>query len=390
MKDLFSTRFVLQRNRFAWIDYARGACIILVVFRHCFEGLTSANLDTEKYTLLKLMNISLFSFRMPLFFLLSGIFVAQTLIKKSYKKYVVDRFKVILYPLLIWGVIQITLQLIFLDYVNADRKPIDYLNLIIRPRKIEQFWYLNTLFMVGIIYAFFKAVLHFKIWHLMITGIVFYSAGAIFYVIHSQHSNNIYIENIAYSFLPDFLHFYIYFFIGDLVSSFVLRKENQSYFASVKMLMPILVVFLISHYYFTKENLAHEEQYRLGTFVEHFQPLQFLVISLSGCALMIQLSFILQRFAIMKFLRVIGYHSLYIYVSHLIVVSGMRTLMVRIFGVDHVPTLILINVSVGIVIPIIVYNILVRLGCWWLYSLKKPEDEITYHHSKLAVTTLRS
>jgi uncharacterized membrane protein YcfT len=387
MKDLFSTRFVLQRNRFAWIDYARGMCIILVVFRHCFEGLTNANLGTEKFWLLKLMNVSLFSFRMPLFFLLSGVFISQTLIKKSYKKYVTDRFKIILYPLLVWGSIQITLQLIFADYVNADRQPIDYLNLIIRPRKIEQFWYLNTLFMVGIVYAFFKAVLRFRIWHLAISAIVCYSAGALFYIIHSKYSTHPVVENIAYSFLPDFLHFYIYFFIGDLVSTFVLRKENQHYFASVKVLVPILVVFLITHYYFTRVNLAHEVQYKLGTYVEHFQPLHFLVISLSGCALMIQLSFILQRFGGLKFLRIIGYHSLYIYVSHLIVVSGMRTVLVRIIGINHVPTLMLINVILGIVIPIILYNILVRLGCWWLYSLKKPEDEISYHHSKLAVTS---
>jgi uncharacterized membrane protein YcfT len=385
MKDLFSTRFVLQRNRFAWIDYARGICIILVVFRHCFEGLTNANLPTGDFTFLKIMNISLFSFRMPLFFLISGIFISQTLIKKSFKKYT-NRFKIILYPLLVWGCIQITLQLIFSDYVNADRQPIDYLNLIIRPRKIEQFWYLNTLFMVGIVYAFFKSVLRFKLWHLMITAIVAYSAAAVFYVIHSKYSSHPSIEFIAYSFLPDFLHFYIYFFIGDLISSFILRKENHEYLASVKVMVPIFVIFIIAHYYFTQVNLAHEKQYRLGTYVEHFLPLHFLFISLSGCALMIQLSFILQRFGIIKWLRVIGYHSLHIYVSHLIIVSGMRTLMVRILNIQHVPTLIIINVIIGITIPILLYNLFVRSGFWWLYSLKKPEDEISYHHSKLAVT----
>ena len=386
MKDLFSTRFVLQRNRFAWIDYARGICIILVVFRHCFEGLTSAKLPTGDFMFLKIMNVSLYSFRMPFFFLVSGIFISQTLVKKSYRSYVKDRFKVVLYPLLIWGTIQITLQLIFWEYVNADRQPIDYLNLIIRPRKIEQFWYLNALFMVGIIYGFFKVVLRFKLWHLMITGIVFYSSAALFYVIYSQHSDNPNLEFVAFSFLPDFLHFYIYFFIGDLVSSVVLRKENQHYFASVKVMIPILIVFVITHFYFTRVNLAHELEYRLGTYVENFQPLHFLVISLAGCAFLIQLSFILQRFAILKFLRIIGYHSLYIYVSHLIIVSGMRTLFVRFLDITHVPTLIIINVTVGIVIPVLLYNILVRMGFWWLYSLKKPEDEINYHHSKLAVT----
>src|SRR4051794_28663365 len=110
MRDLFNARFVLERNRYPWIDYARGLSIILVVYRHCFEGFTSSGLNTGEYTFLTLMNVSLFSFRMPLFFMVSGVFVSQTLMRKTYEKYVTDRFKMILYPLFIWGTLQITLQ----------------------------------------------------------------------------------------------------------------------------------------------------------------------------------------------------------------------------------------------------------------------------------------
>ena len=373
MKDVFGARFVLQRNRFAWIDYARGICIILVCYRHCFEGLSHANFPTADYTFFKLMNVSLFSFRMPLFFLLSGVFISSTLLKKDFLTYVNDRFKIILYPMLVWGFIQVTLQLLFSDFVNVDRKIIDYVNLIVMPRKIEQFWYLNALFVVGVVYAFFKGVLKFTVWQLMITAVIFYATGAIFYKINSAAP----VDYIAYSFLPDFLHFYIFFFIGDIASSYIMNKNNQKYYSSFKVMIPVFLLFVLAHYFFTIINL----RYNIDYYVEHYMPVLFLFVALTGCAFIIQTCFILQRLNLLKFLRVVGYHSLYIYVMHLIVLSAVRNLLTHVFQIKYVPLLLGLGVLAGIIIPILMYNIFVRMGAWWLYSLKKPTDEINYYRN---------
>jgi len=300
--------------------------------------------------------------------------------KKTFTGYVNDRFKMVLYPMLIWGSIQITLQLIFSQYVNADREVIDYVNLVVRPRKIEQFWYLNTLFMVGVVYAFFKSVLKMNMWQLMISGMLCYSFAAVFFVVYDQRTTH-QLEFFAYTFVPDFLHFYIYFFIGDALSQFILKKENHAYFSSYLVMIPVFIVFVITHYFFTIINLKNGAD----TYVEHFWPVLYLVVSLTGCAFMIQLSFIFQRLDILRILRVIGYHSLHIYVSHLIIVSGIRTVCVHFLHFTHVPTLIIFSVIAAIILPVMIYNILVRNGFWWLYTLKKPEDEIRFYHSKLAL-----
>jgi fucose 4-O-acetylase-like acetyltransferase len=300
--------------------------------------------------------------------------------KKSFGEYVNDRFKFLIYPLLIWGSIQITLQLVFSKYVNADREMMDYLNLIIRPRKIEQFWYLNTLFVVGVVYAFFKAILKMNMWQLMFSALICYASAAVFYVAYDQRTDDS-LEFLAYSFIPDFLHFYIYFYIGDLCSQYIMKKENQVHFSSYVVLIPVFIVFLVAHYFFTVINLEKDSD----TYVQHFMPVLFLGISLTGCALMIQVSFILQKLNIMKVLRVIGYHSLHIYVSHLIIISAIRIFFVHLLNFTDVPTLIIISVIAGIILPVILYNILVRSGMWWLYTLKKPRNEIKYYHSKLAM-----
>jgi fucose 4-O-acetylase-like acetyltransferase len=147
---LFNARHILGRDRNPWIDYARGICILLVVYRHVFEGLTNVGVGSNSYPVLKYFNIFFFSFRMPLFFIVSGIFLGSSLLRKGVGGYINNRFQTIFYPLMVWGIIQVTLQLSFADYVNAKRFPIDYLNLIFDPRKIEQFWYLNALFFVSV------------------------------------------------------------------------------------------------------------------------------------------------------------------------------------------------------------------------------------------------
>jgi fucose 4-O-acetylase-like acetyltransferase len=371
MRDLFNYGYVMKRDRFAWIDYVRGICIILVCYRHSFEGLTNAHFPTSEHPLLELINSSLVTFRMALFFIISGSFISQTLLKKSYGAYVTDRLKLILYPMLVWGAIQITLQLVFKDFTNAKREPVDYLNLLVMPRKIEQFWYLNTLFMVGILYAFLKSVLRFKLWQLMVSAILLYALGGYYYSINA----NMRYETLAYSFIPDLLHYYIFFFIGDAISSFLFNKNNTPYLGSFKLLVPGFLLFLITHYFYTILNAQHHQ----GYYVEFYMPVFFLLVALSGGAFTIQISFILQRWKTMQFLRVIGYHSLYIYLVHVMITAAVRVIVSKLFHVTNIPFLLLVSIVSGIIIPILIYNILTRNGMWWMFSLKKPTDEIQYH-----------
>jgi fucose 4-O-acetylase-like acetyltransferase len=94
-RDLFNARYILSAGRLGWIDYARGICIILVCYRHCFDGLRESDLAVGDYPLLEILNVCFYSFRMPLFFIVSGLFVSRSLQKKSLKDYVWSRFSVV-------------------------------------------------------------------------------------------------------------------------------------------------------------------------------------------------------------------------------------------------------------------------------------------------------
>ena len=84
LRDWFAGAFntaILQKSRMAWIDYLRGIAIVLVVYRHVLLGLQNSGMAPPSGFLDA--NIMFFSFRMPLFFILSGIFITGSLAKKT-------------------------------------------------------------------------------------------------------------------------------------------------------------------------------------------------------------------------------------------------------------------------------------------------------------------
>lgn len=357
MKELFfNAENVLARSRYPWIDYARGICIILVCYRHVFEGLANVGVGSYSYPWLKYSNIFFFSFRMPLFFIISGIFLGITLNRTGLKDYLQKRFHTILYPLLIWGSIQVTLQLVFAQYVNADRQPIDYINLLIFPRRIEQFWYLNALFFVGALYALIRFYTRIGKWQQLGLGILFY-IGAWF-----LHANQ-----IQAGFMFDVLFFYVFFAIGDLVSGFFLNARNYKMLSSPRTMLYILLLFIPVQHFFTVWNIEDGYDY----YVQYNMPAFFILAALIGGAFIINLSFIFEKYRLLLFLRVIGYHSLYIYVMHLMITSFTRTFFTRILGTNDIAVIMLVSIFLGIVIPIITYNLANRVGAWWLFTSKR-------------------
>ena len=147
IRGFLSTGFnlpLIQKSRLQWVDYLRGIAIILIVYRHVLVGLQKGMIVVPE--ILVHANMIFYSFRMPLFFILSGIFISRSLAKKSFKELLGIKFEKLLYPYLIWTVIQITLQILFSGVTNSSRSVIDYTYIFYQTRYLDQFWYLPALF----------------------------------------------------------------------------------------------------------------------------------------------------------------------------------------------------------------------------------------------------
>jgi len=160
MKEFFAKAFnlsILEKKRMAWVDYLRGLAIILVVYRHILIGLQRSNLDVP--SALVTANMIFFSFRMPLFFILSGIFINGSIARRPLKQLIWIKFENLLYPYLVWSFIQVTLQIFLNKYTNSDRTFWDYTYIFYQPRGLDQFWYLPALFNTTVIYLLIKVKL---------------------------------------------------------------------------------------------------------------------------------------------------------------------------------------------------------------------------------------
>jgi len=345
-------------SRLSWIDYARGIAIFLVLYRHIFEGIKRSGLDVSGHKFMEEANLAFFSFRMPLFFIISGVFIGGTLLKRGLNGFVINKWRLLLYPYLVWTVIQITIQMILSNYVNAERTYWDYLYIFYRPREIDQFWYLYALFNTSVLFAF--TTVKFKIpgSYQLVIGLLMFLLSS--YLVQRK---------IYLGFIYDILHFYVFVALGSLVSGFILDKKRYQLFSSWKLFFIILPFFVACQWYFLVTNVNHN----MYGYVEDFQPLLFLVIALSGVMFMINISFIFQRYNAIPLLRIIGFHSLFIYLMHVLAASATRIFMVKVLHVTNVPVLMITLILAGLFIPIIIYNLAIRWNAWWLFSPVKPD-----------------
>lgn len=138
-----------MNRRLDWVDYAKGIAIILVVFAHNLGGQIQAGLGLPP--LLSGIIPYAYSFHMPLFFFLSGLFAVHSY-RKGFKAFVKSKVATIFYPFVIWSLIQGTLVSGMGSYVNHQisfLKRLPYL--LVTP--VGDMWFLEALFAMFLLFA---------------------------------------------------------------------------------------------------------------------------------------------------------------------------------------------------------------------------------------------
>ena len=92
----------LNPNRVAWVDYAKGLCIVMVVMRHSTLGVETATGETNWMGALVAFAKP---FRMPDFFLISGLFLARV-IDRPWRSYLDTKVVHFAYFYVLWVTIQ--------------------------------------------------------------------------------------------------------------------------------------------------------------------------------------------------------------------------------------------------------------------------------------------
>ena len=71
----------------------------------------------------------------------------------------------------------------------------------------------------------------------------------------------------------------------------------------------------------------------------------------------------------------------------IILMAFTRLILIKVFKLESAPLLTLLVLISGVLLPILVYNFLMKYNYWWLFSLKKPDNNLSL--SRVAIQPLK-
>ena len=339
--------------RKGWIDYARGIAIILVVYKHVLLGFAPAGITIHSY----IYNTQEFFYnlRMPLFFIVSGLFITNSIRRRTKQQFSQYKFDTIFYPYLVWASLYLTLKIVAGAYINFSMDPRAYIDILIRPRTVDHFWYLYTLFVIIMLNAIFQWTVGLNRMMLLMLGLIAYACSFMIYE--------------DYMALNVVLFYFIFMVIGILTADFILSEKNRELLSSFKLFFILLPFFLASQLYWLFELSGIVRLTELTGWARLWN----IPMIMLGCLFILNVASILDKHNIARVIQRIGKHSLYIYMMHLMAIGAVRIVLAKTPLRDYADIFFLVVFAAGIAIPVGVYKLTMRMGMWYLYTPRKGE-----------------
>lgn len=328
-----------MRVRNAWVDYAKAIGIILVVYGHVARGVFNAGLAMDEHWF-TLVDSIIYSFHMPLFFFLSGLFFYDALIERGRLGLIVNKIDTVVYPFIVWSLLQGSCEVALSNYTNGQVTLAEVLALAWQPR--AQFWFLHTLFLVFALCACIYAKVARR--YFLPVLLLF----ALLYVARQQLSLN--------SLVNLLLGNAVFFALG------VWFNEVKAFFElwCRELMLLFGCLFLLGQYVF---------HISLGLNYQHGGP-GVLALATIAIVFISTLSMCLGRVRL-NWLLVLGASSLSIYLMHILAGSGTRIILSTLLGVDSVAVHLLLGTLIGLAAPLLAQAMISRYRLNFLLSPPK-------------------
>jgi uncharacterized membrane protein YcfT len=316
-----ATAFDVSKQRIDWIDMAKGLTIILVVMEHTTAGVGAAlgHLPLVFGALTEFAK----PFRMPLFFLVAGLFAWKALYG-DLRKFIDGKVIHFAYFYLLWSVIQIGLK-IALPHASAWQ--VTYVDLLMIPiQPFAVLWFINSLA------TFFVAM---RLLRSARPVFVFFFALALYFA--KIETGWMLIDEFAWRFIWFAIGVYGAKQIFELADWAREKPLHTVGLASVMLASVAAVVF--SH-------------------LIDIRALE-LLMGLAGAGSAVALVSVLASAGLGAPLAYIGRHSLYIFLAFFLPMAVMRVGLVRL-GVENGDVVTLLTTTFAVAMPIVAYRIVVN------------------------------
>jgi fucose 4-O-acetylase-like acetyltransferase len=316
----------MERN--SWVDYAKAIGIILVVYGHVARGVHKAGISMDEH-LYQLVDSVIYSFHMPLFFFLSGLFFYNSFKSRGVSGLIVNKIDTILYPYVIWSLLQGTIESALSRFTNGSVTFGDVLSLAWEPR--AQFWFLYALFIVFVTSCFLYMVLDKS------KTILLMAVFSVLYTFKGDIPSNV---------LTYFIFGSTFFFLLG-----VWFDEVKSVFEKHNIILAVVfgAIFIIGQYVY---HGPMGKTYQSG-------GLPSLVLATVSIFFIVTLSMCISRVNI-KWLMYIGGSSMTIYLMHIIAGSGVRVALSKLLGVQSSAIHLILGTLVGIAVPLVAQIVIKR------------------------------
>jgi fucose 4-O-acetylase-like acetyltransferase len=333
--DLGNSASVLdgrQKSRILWIDVAKGLAISLVVFGHVLGG-ANARGWVKPADAAEFIYNYIYSFHMPLFFLLSGS-LAIDAIRANPRRALFAKMASILWPYLLWGVIFIALEPVISQFM-LSRPDASLLPSVKKLLIGETSWFLWTLFFIHCIVILLSQA--FPLYVLLIISIF----------------SSIALGKYDLGATSALVHFMPFFVVGAMIGKNINKIKCASRAAS-----------------FAYGLIAFGSLSALVTYQLNENPVMYLCCGLLGSLASILLARAVGAVAPARLLARIGVASLVIFLLHPYFQGATRELTLRALGSSpwvqlSIPT------AVAILGPTFIFMLSERFGLQWLFNFER-------------------
>jgi uncharacterized membrane protein YcfT len=316
--------------RVDWVDYAKGICIVMVVMMHSVLGVEAAAGQTGfMHWLVTFAK----PFRMPDFFLISGLFLA-VVIDRDWRTYLDRKVVHFAYFYVLW----VTIQFGFKAPSFAAETSWAHAGYLYLESFVEPFGTLWFIYLLPICFVVTKLTRS-------APPLAVFAVAALLEMTHVATGWTVIDE-----FCSRFVYFYCCYWLASYVFALSDRARARPYLALVGLALWALI--------------------NGGLVVAGFSewPLVSLALGLAGAGAIIVMGTLLARMNWLNFLRYCGEHSIVIYLAFFLPMAATRTLLMRSGLLPDIGTVSLIVTIAGLAGALAIWRIALALHANFLFE----------------------
>ena len=317
-------------GRVDWVDYAKGICIVMVVMMHSVLGVELAAGQTGfMHPLVAFAR----PFRMPDFFLISGLFLALV-IDRDWRTYLDRKVVHFAYFYVLW----VTIQFGFKAPGFASETSWAHAGYLYLESFVEPFGTLWFIYLLPIFFVVTKAT---RRW----PPLLIWGAAALLEMAH---------YSTGWTAIDEFGARFVYFYTGYLFAGGVFALSDR---ARAK---PHLALAALALWALVNEGLVQLGASEL--------PVVSLALGLAGACAIITIGTLLAHMRWLNFLRFCGEHSIVIYLAFFLPMAATRTLLLRTGIIPDVGMMSLTVTLFGLFGALAIWRIALHVGANFLFE----------------------